>query len=412
MTEFFIVAATAVVAFFFTDPFYGGALTKSTFAKMAVLALVFGSTTLHAAGRAITVPGRFRVAFAEVLRAWWPLLVLSLLIVIGSTYARLADDIKENFLAMGLAMLFLPLMAVALRTSDRLFFFLKALGTVYVVMVLAMLVVLALRLHVFHEEIYVAMPLAGYFLCARPLRAWQVLLGLLLIGLCMLSIKNTTFLLALATLAGCAFVWSLRFGRTRPRLLALTTLYMTTLLLLAALAAAWWWFREELPSGNTEYRMEMYGIAWRHFLDSPLWGMGFTGSSVNYFTLYRVDTPVQNLPTHSDVLDLLAQGGLFAIALWLATLWRILRMGWDAINVLSGSIQVPDLRPWRWLFVLGQIQLAAVITYAVNPPLISPAHGFWIWGGAGVMWALHRRLTQGDIPAPRSARRFAPAVAF
>ena len=413
MTETLIVMVTAFAGFLFTDPFFGGALTKASIAKLPFLAMSFGAVTFHLVGRALTDPARLRKAAGEVLAAWWPLMLLSLLITAGSVYARFGDSVKENFLGMGLGMMFLPMMALVVRSSRLSPGFMKALGAVYVLMVLGMLVVLLSGTHVFHEEIFVAVPLGAYFLSARPLRFWQFLLGMALVVACVYSVKNTTFLLVLATLAACTAVWAMRIRFTRDRLALVTGLYFGIPLLLGSLFGLWMtWrhFKPDLPTGNVEYRTEMYGIAWRRFLDSPIWGTGFTDSSVHYFDLYRVALAVQNLPTHSDILDLLSHGGLIAMALWLATVWTILRISWAATRTVALAEPGKDMRAWRCLFVLALIEGGAVITYAVNPPLISPVHAFWVWGTAGLMWALHRHLTDSvPVPAavPRQARRTA-----
>lgn len=401
MTETLIVLATTFAGFLLIDPFFGGALTKATIAKWPLLALVFGSLTFHLLGRALTDPARLRRAAGEVLRAWWPLVVLASWVTLGSLFARFAESIRESFLGLGLGMFCLPLMAVAVRSSRQPEAFLKGLAAVYVATVLGMLVVLLSDLHVFHEEIFVAVPLGAYFLAARPVKLWRFVLGLALIAACLFSFKNTTFLIVLAVLAACGVVWSQRLLRRRNRMGVVAAVYFLLPVLMVGAAAlfwVWWTNRGELPSGNVEYRTEMYGIAWRRFLESPLWGTGFTDSSVTYFELFRVATRVQTLPTHSDILDMLAHGGLIAIGLWLLTVWRLLRLGAAGVGQLAAAPFGAANRAWRWLFVLSLVQLGALITYAVNPPLINPAHAFWVWGSAGVLWALHRQLTDPLAP--------------
>jgi O-antigen ligase len=179
------------------------------------------------------------------------------------------------------------------------------------------------------------------------------------------------------------------------------------LLGVAALFWLWWTNRTELPSGNVQYRTEMYGIAWRRFLESPLWGTGFTDSSVVYFELYRVATRVQTLPTHSDILDLLAHGGLIAFTLWGLTVWRLFSISMAAARQLASAPAGDPNRSWRWLFVLGLVQLGALITYAVNPPMINPVHAYWMWGAAGVMWALYRQLV-APLAAPAPVQHLVP----
>lgn len=401
MTETLIVLATAFAGFLLVDPFFGGALTKATIAKWPLLALVFGSLVFHIVGRALTDPARLRRAAGEVLRTWWPIVVLASWVTLGSLFARFAEGIRESFLGLGLGMFCLPLMAVAVRSSRQPQAFLQGLAAVYVATVLGMLVVLLSDLHVFHEEIFVAVPLGAYFLAARPVKLWRFGLGVSLIAACLFSFKNTTFLIVLAVLAVCGVVWSQRLLRRRNRMGVVAAVYFLLPVLMVGAAALfwlWWTNRTGLPSGNVEYRTEMYGIAWRRFLESPLWGTGFIESSVTYFELFRVATRVQTLPTHSDILDMLAHGGLLAIVLWLLTVWQLVRIGAATIVQLASAPFGESNRGWRWMFLLVLVQLGALITYAVNPPLINPAHAYWVWGSAGVLWALHRQLTDPLAP--------------
>ena len=128
MTETIIVLATTFAGFLLIDPFFGGALTKATIAKWPLIALGFGSLAFHLVGRALTDPRRLRLAISEVLHDWWPIIVLAFFITAGSAYARFADSIRESFLGMGLGMFFLPLMAVAVRSSRHPVGFMQGLA--------------------------------------------------------------------------------------------------------------------------------------------------------------------------------------------------------------------------------------------------------------------------------------------
>jgi O-antigen ligase len=416
MTETLIVMVTAFAGLLFTDPFYGGALTKASIAKVPLLALTVGALVFHLLGRAVTDPARLRRSAGEVLQAWWPALALSLFIIGGSAYARFGEGVKENFLAMGLGMLFLPTAALAVRSSSHSQGFTQGLGVVYLLTAAGMLSVLLAGVHVFHEEIFLIVPLGTYFLTAPRTRIWKLVLGLTLIGACAFSVKNTTFLLILITIACCVLLMLMRLLRKSDRLEMITGLYFAVPIVVAAcvaLAMAYARYKVDLPSGNVEYRNEMYGIAWRRFLESPIWGTLFTDSSVNHFTLYRVALATQDLPTHSDILDLLSHGGIIAIGLWIAVIWQFLRITWDTARVLAQAEPGGgELRAWRCLFVLCMVQVCAVVTYAVNPPLINPAHGFWIWGSAGVLWALHRNRRSAGVAVKALARPWrGPALA-
>lgn len=395
MTEILILLATVVASLLLIDPFLGGALVNTPFAKGMVLVLCVGTLSFHLLGRAVTSPVRLGKAFRDMVAQWWPLLLLTAFILAGSGYAIFAADIKESFLSMGLGMLFLPLMALAVASSAHPMRLVKGLAAVHVLMVLTMIGFLIATDKVFHERMFLAVPLGVYFLMAREGRLWQWPLGLALVAVCAMSFKNTTFLMILATLAACGLVWITRVVRRYERLKALSLLYagiISVVAIVAGLIYAWLQYNSKLPSGNTIYRFEMYGIAWQRFLESPVWGTLFAEATVNYFTVFRVAQGTQNLPTHSDILDIMAHGGMIGLLLWGMVIWRMLSIVFLTVRRLTEENSGRDLRPWRWLFVLGLVQVTAVITYAVNPPLINPVIGFWVWGGMGVMWALHRHL--------------------
>jgi hypothetical protein len=206
-----------------------------------------------------------------------------------------------------------------------------------------------------------------------------------------------------------------RWSADSDKLRALVKLYFGVLAVVGiaiALVIAWTMFRSQLPTGSPEYRFEMYSIAWRRFLSSPIWGAAFTDTGVTYFELFRTATETRSLPTHSDVLDILAHGGLLAIGLWALSVWKLLVICFDALGTLArggrraveAPIKAAAMRPWRWLFVMSLLQVCAIVTYAFNPMLLRPVHGIWVWGGAGLTWALHRLLTDSERGAAASAR--------
>jgi len=395
MTEILILLAAFVAALLVVDPFFAGALVNTAFAKGVVLLLCVGSLLFHLLGRAVTAPDRLGKAFRDLVAQWWPLLLLTAFILAGSTHAILASDVKESFLSMGLGMLFLPLMGLAVASSAHPMRMVKALAAIHVLIFLTMIGFMIVTENVFHERMFLAVPLGVYFLMAREGRLWQWPLGLVLVAACALSFKNTTFLMILVSLGACGFVWITRVVRRYERLTAVMWIYVgivSTAAVIVGVYLAWIQVKPELPSGNTIYRIEMYGIAWQRFLDSPVWGTLFAESTVTYFTLFRVAVGTQNLPTHSDILDIMAHGGMIGLLLWALVVWRLLSIVWLTVRRLTEANLARDLRPWRWLFVLGLMQIGAIVTYAVNPPLIKPVIGFWIWGGMGVMWALHRHL--------------------
>lgn len=401
MTEGLIVFATFIAGLLLSDPFYAGGLTKSGFAKGLVYALGFGTLGFHCLARAAISPERFSAALREVWAAWWPLILLSIFVIAGSVYARAVDDIKESFLNMGLGMLFLPLFALSVRSSDQPLTMMKWLAAMFILMALTALPILLMGIRIFHELMFLFAPIGTYLILAPRFSAWRMALGLALVGVCLFSFKNTTFLLVLLSLLACLGVWLARVVQIKDRLAVVVGAMVVVPLSLigfAAAAMAWTKHRDSLPSGNAVYRLEMYEIAWRKFLESPIWGSGFTDASVIYFQLFKVAQDTQYLPTHSDPLDLLAQGGIVAAMLWFLVVKRQFVIAWFVGRELAARRTGVDLTHHRWLAVLALMQIGAIITYAFNPVMISPVYNYWMWGSSGVMWALYQEIVAPPLP--------------
>lgn len=407
MTEWFIVLATALAGLFLADPFFGGWLARSVFAKVLTVGAVTVALSFHLLARATFDPVAFGASSRKVFSRWWPITVLAIFIIAGSSYAIKVEHIKSNFLNFGLSMLFLPAMAISIDSSRNPMGLLKWLGIVYVLTVLTFLIEMPFTKSTHHEEIFVAVPLGIYFLSAAKLNIWKLLLGFSLIGACAFSIKNTTFIMMGAVIMTAFLLWTFRLAKIKDGLKAAVFLMCAVLFCGAFLSStfvAWLKFKHKLPHGNTEYREEMYKIAWDKFLDSPVWGTSFAGESVTYFGLYKVDMPTPYLPTHSDILDILANGGVIGFSLWLLTVVNVFFFLYVSLKRLAGE-SLENEQAWRCMLVLSMLQICGIITYAVNPPLINPLHGYWIWGGLAVTWALWRQLTQGERPAPRRVNK-------
>ena len=181
---------------------------------------------------------------------------------------------------------------------------------------------------VYHEQIFLVIPLA--VLCLAPPRRTVLhwLGGAFFLAMAWFSQKLTSYAVGALTVAYLLAVLWLPRPSARPALQRATLAYWTLLLaaaggaLLAALLLA---HRAALPSGNLEYRLHTYAQAWRSFTDSPLWGSMFAAEAVRKFTLYTIGIARNMLPTHSDILDLLANGGLAGISLWALGLAMIAR---------------------------------------------------------------------------------------
>jgi O-antigen ligase len=261
---------------------------------------------------------------------------------------------------------------------------------------------------IYHEQIFLAIPIAVACALTRRhgLRAW--LSTLFFLGLALLSMKNTSYLLALlASLYIATFLWLNGIERA-PSIKQLWLHYVAVLGTVAVIAAVCFllYFRASyLPSGNIEFRGFTYRAAWQQFLESPLWGTSFSAESIRTFTLYTVGIARNRLPTHSDILDLLANGGLLGILLWMC---GYIRVGVFAFR----RVLAPRFLQYPWAataHAFAAISLSAVVVYAFNPILLQPEMAYLVWTTLGFLVGL---AASSDIEthAAEMARRRAAAA--
>jgi len=143
----------------------------------------------------------------------------------------------------------------------------------------------------------------------------------------------------------------------------------------------------DLPSGNLQYRLYTYAAAWDRFTGSLLWGNLFTGEAAAKFSLYSIGIARNILPTHSDILDLLANGGIIAGALWVLGLVKVARISWR--RILCPRFLDDPRAPYA--HALAAMSIAAVVAYSFNPILLQPAMAFLVWSNLGMLLGLSLR---------------------
>ena len=224
--------------------------------------------------------------------------------------------------------------------------------------------------------------------------------GLFFLGMAILSRKNTAYLLALLSLGAVAFlIWWPRI-RQRPGIEQALLIWSFVILCAAAAAGIWYVLEHRqtlLQSGNTEYRFHMYKLMMKRFYRSPLWGTGFSEPTVEFFDLYKVNTVTQTLPTHSDVIDLVANGGIVAVVLWVIGHLRLVREFVVARTFLPPHMVAP-------IYTLVVIGAGAILTYAFNPLMQKPLHStlMWISLGAILGYCMHLRRIHAPAPVRRA----------
>ena len=405
LTDYLILFSVALALYFALKPELAIA---DNWLRHTPLAALFPPLLLTLAGGALFSPaGAGRAA-----RLWttlWPLLLLAGTIVAGGLYARFQHGEQNSFLTVGLYMLtVLPVSALLLLRSASV----KAILTIYFTSLTLLLVAVLVTGMVafqraeelYHELEFLIIPLALVFVLRAATSGQRCVALVACVGAAYVIHKNTAYLVALLTLGYlCTTVWlPAAAERSRPgKTMAPYMLIATLFLALAAVAVLAVTYvvqnrADFLPTGNPEFRLHTYAIAWNRFLASPLWGSLFSESASNRFTLFRVGASTQVLPTHSDTLDILANGGVASLALLLYGACRLAVFAWR--NLLAPRFATGAW--WAYGHTLACMSLAALVTCSLNPILLQPGKAFFVWVNAGWLLALAILNARNASPAP------------
>lgn len=363
------------------------------------LALMIAAPAIAATliGRALRSAFERTPHLYRALRAAWPLFVLALMIVGSSLYARFFLDIRSTFLNFGLYMLAtFGAAAMVLQSKDvegmvRAYFRLLVAGAT--VMGLSLIYHYGVR-QVYHEEIFLVIPIAALFVARtrRGLTGWVAFAYFL--SMAWFSHKYTSYIIGVLTVAYLALFVALPRMRSRPGLYRFAAAYGFFLAAFAAAAAAHYvalHSEVELPTGNPEYRLHTYALAWERFVESPLWGTFFTAEAVEKFTPFAIGIAANRLPTHSDILDILANGGFVAALLWIAGLAAVFRVGYRSVL----HPERVDEAMAQYAHTLALMSFAGVFTYAFNPILLQPPMAYLLWTNLGLLLGLGMRMGRG-----------------
>ncbi|MGH8717713.1 MAG: O-antigen ligase family protein [Burkholderiales bacterium] len=400
-SEYLYLIAVVVAAFYVVDPFTWG-IYRIPEVKHLPLLLTLPAFVLTMGGRRL---GELQSepVLSRVIASAWPLALLALFIIAGSAFARLAEGIGETLLNSGLYMLMLFVAAAMVLLSKAPEQLIRAYFKILIAAALVMSVSLIVNYgveQVYHVEIFLIIPLAVY--CALMLKNPLLRIGgvIFFLSLALFSMKNTGYLIALMAFLYLGYgFWLPRLRRTNPlsRFSGYYVIFVIVLLIAAGVMFLLAFREAYLPSGSAEFRTWAYQRAWNLFLDSPVWGTAFAARAVEKFTLYDISAAGGVLPTHSDIMDMLAHGGLIAIALWLYGLFLVARAG-------NRTLLTPTTydHPWTpYAHTFAALSLAGIIAYAVNPVLTFPGNAYMLWTNLGFLLGLS--LRPEAIPAPKVA---------
>lgn len=403
-SEYLYLFAAAIAAVMAIDPTESDVLKTAPALRHLALMVSILPFLLTLAGRKIQTPPWQKTTYtSQILGTAWPFLALAVMIMAGSLYARFFNHIQSTFLVGGLYILTaFSAAAMALQTDAP-----EALARNYFRILLAAAAVMSVYLiinfrvrQVYHEQIFLVIPLAALFFAQseRKIMRWVGCLFFLLMAY--LSQKLTSYLIGAMTVGYLVLAFGYPRLESRPRLNRVTTIYWTCVLGMLMIVAMLGYLAlrgdaSDLPSGNLDYRLHTYGAAWERFTKSPMWGTLFVAEAVEKFTLYDIGIARNVLPTHSDVMDLLAHGGSIAIVLWALGLMRI---AWVSFrNLLRPRLVSHPLAPYG--HALALMSLAGVITYAFNPILLQPSMAYLLWTNLGLLLGLSLRAPGKELPS-------------
>ena len=389
MSDYWFLAGLLLALFYIADPFRWY-LEKIGPTKHLPMMIVFAGVLLTNIGHWLfTPPKKQPPGHWRVLRIGLPLVLLGAWIVLGSIYARKFEGINATFATAGLYMLFAFLAArvivlsPARATIVRYFLISCAIAAFFMILVMAA-TMHGIEVVSYHEMEALVVPIAVYF-ALRPManRHWQALLVLtfLLVGGLVFR-KNTGFLvLGLTAIYLWIVEWRFRF-RENGIFRLWTVLWLTVMIGVGTVAYSYIAYQrgEVMPTGNPGYRMRTYERAWERFLESPVLGTSFTEQATEKFKGYQIKTAHGILATHSDVLDLAAQGGVLALLLWIWGYVRIIRFSMR--RTLRGRPR-DDLRAAA--HALACMSLTSIVVYAFNPIMLQPAKALLLWTELGML---------------------------
>jgi hypothetical protein len=392
MSDYWFLAGLILALFYVADPFFWRLDKIGPTKHLPLIISLCGVLLANVGSQVFDSSKSSSKQRWQVLNAGWPMILLGVWIVLGSLYARKFSAINNTFITVGLYMLFAFLAARVVMISQArariVRTYLLAAATIGIFMVIRMATNYDGMNVNYHELEALIIPLAVYF-ALRPSglknnekRYSQVLFTLFFLGAGLVFRKNTGFLVLLLTIF---YIWIAEWRfRFRENIVFRFWIILWVLILLVSAVVAAGYFaqkQELLPSGNPQYRMHTYDVAWNKFTSSPIWGTSFSGQATEKFTAYTISSAQGNLATHSDILDIAAQGGVIALCLWL---WGYLRVARISLrNALKGSRPRDDIRAAA--HSLACMSLASIVVYAFNPILLQPAKSFLMWSQFGML---------------------------
>ena len=387
LTEWLVLGVVALAYLLaISAPLFGMPFHKTILNHFA-LALLGPVLLLHLSGLAMN---RRSPPYDAVFMVCLPLVLLALYAFLGSAVAKWELKERDTYLTFGIYTALLPLYAACVPTLlPRVRYWVLALVSIWAVFSMAALAGEAARIGIketLHEIEYLV--ISGFFILyyAVPSRTVKLLALAMLLAAAVLNQKLTGYIIAAMAVIHIVVASGWRRLPRQWRWPYVVGAAVFTLALVALLTLLYFEFRQHLPSGNVEVRMKQYEAAMRQFIESPIWGSAYTAGSGE---AYRESFRVLNIPTHSDVLDILKHGGLIGFVLFCWGYWKVFALINRAVTASRGDALVN-----AYFVAVRFFQVTALVNFSLNPLLLKGPFLIVIWGNLGLAVGLALTVTR------------------
>lgn len=325
--------------------------------------------------------------------------LFGLFAAIGSFYAREVNNVDNGFLTMGLYAFTCPLTFWFVRQSKSPTMLVKWVLFAYLLWAFVGAAVQFSKLSIpgtFHarEHLVIGSLTLLYFLSNSNLARFLSLSTITVTAIA--AQKNSAYMVMVFCLGYVFVTWAILHAKKIKdgfmKSMFWIRIFSISLILSMLMVGVYFGVKSTLPTGNPEYRLHTYEKAWNRFLDSPIWGTGFTGPATEKFDLFSVATVTQVLPTHSDPLDILAQGGVVGFIFWIFPSLMLLKY-WPAFVLNSQSNERTDKTLIPYLHTFYCLTISGVIVCAFNPILNSPNLAWTYWIPVGMLLLMVKKPT-------------------
>tara|TARA_Y100001968_G_scaffold327288_1_gene371998 strand:+ start:1739 stop:2902 length:1164 start_codon:yes stop_codon:yes gene_type:complete len=241
-----------------------------------------------------------------------------ILMFFGSCYSLLlsGNSFADSFMGRSLnSLTFINFVSLLhfkryVTSFRRIFLYMLALYSLwmFVLLILQQTMNIFELKHIFHEEIFIVTSSSILFFLFFKSYFTKIIFSFISISCGFLSFKLTGFVCSFLAIFFLSLAWWHINGKQKLNR-RVFIIFNYTILLLLSTSIGYFLF-DYLPSGSPSVRLVTYLERFMMFLDSPIYGVVFTGSPILQHAWLVI-------PSHSDFLDILAFGGLASLFLFL-----------------------------------------------------------------------------------------------